>query len=339
MSTDKDNIGLLDRRRAGVPALALLIILVVNVLVSLLPDGQYRRQFDASIQVARKMGKDAEIVLFGDSRATMYRSQHFSRPTLSFAAPNNTIIFSRLLFEKMLAECSTRPRIVFLMMGANNYNKNGLFPLRDFAIRRLVSYGDIAHFTQYKDGHWVALDALFARAFPVYGRRMEIRSPRLLLSLWRQSRVPISQNNVLGMRPLTGADEAPPRRSSTEDKNYWLIYKRSIYINYKLSGVHTGTTEALIDQALKVGAKVVLVQPPVEPMMRELEKKMVGTVFDDYLADLKKRKPVHHLDMRDVTRYEFADLNHISIRGGAPRRHRGVQPPRGSAHEKALINV
>ncbi len=50
--------------------------------------------------------------------------------------------------------------------------------------------------------------------------------------------------------------------------------------------------------------------------MLKLQREMVGSIFDDYLTALKIRKSGIHLDLRQGRRFEFADLNHLSLRGG-----------------------
>lgn len=308
------------RRRffvGGRPALAVaVVVLVVNVCVALLPAGGYERAFQASLELARS-APDAQVVLFGDSRSTMLRAQFFDDRTLSFASANNTVIYSKLLFDRMLAETEVRPRVLFLMVGANNYNKNGIFTLRDFAIRRLASFSDLAGFLRFPDGLDFALDGLFARCFPVYGRRMEIRSLQQLREMLTRGWRPLGTSDVPGMVKVDEATlvEAPVR-SGVADQNYLMIYERSVYVNYELSRVHTGMLEALIDRGLASGARVVVVQLPVEPAIRELEREMVDHVFDDYLKDLRARKNILHLDLRGESHFEFDDLNHLSLRGG-----------------------
>lgn len=304
-------------RHTGVPVFIGIILLTgLNLMVAFLPDGYYKRQFYASVQISQRIGDEAMVILFGDSRATVFNHEFFQEKILSFASPNNTVVFSKLLFDQILHETNARPRVMIITLGANNYNKHGIFPLRDFAIRRLASFSDIIGFRAYRDGYEYMIDALFAKIFPVYGRRMEIRSPSSLRSLFGLRKRSSAVSFVAGMKTVSlSALEEPPERTAVSDHNYWLIYKRSVYCNYELSYLHTGMLESLIDTGITHGATVVIVQLPIEPKMRQLEKEMVGNIFDNYIKDLIARKSIIHLDLRDDLRFEFQDLNHLSFRG------------------------
>ena len=304
-------------RHSGIPVLmGLAMLVVLNALVFLLPDGVYKRQFAASVQMSRDVGDNAKVVIFGDSRATMFHPEFFHEKTFSFASPNNTVIFSKMLFDKMISETKARPRVMIIVLGANDYNKNGIFTKRDFAIRQLASFSDILDFATHPGGYGYMIDAVFAKMFPVYGRRMEIRSPSMLRFLFTLAKRPLSETDIHGMGALDRLQmEQAPERSAIDDHNYWLIYKRSIYRDYELSLLHTGLLESLIDNGIKNGATVITVQLPVEPKIRELENQMVGKIFDNYLVELKAQKSILHLDLRDDMRFEFQDLNHLSLRG------------------------
>lgn len=308
-------------RHTPIPiGLTLLTFVMLNLAVEQLPPGRFQRHFDAAIQVSHDIGAEAKIVLFGDSRATRFHQDFFQEKILSYALEGNTVLYSKLLYSRMIAETATRPEVVILSLGANNYNKNGIFTKRDFAVRRLASLPDIRNFLIHPDGYTYAADALFARAFPIYGRRMEIRSIGVMRNMLRKRNEPPNLTDIKGMIPLTYPLEKwqlenEPERSALADRNYLLIYERSVYVKYELSSLHTRALEDLIDLAMDHGAAVIVMQPPVEPIIRDLERKMVETVFDDYLATLKKNKPIIHLDLRDEQRFEFADLNHLSIRG------------------------
>ena len=145
---------------------------------------------------------------------------------------------------------------------------------------------------------------------------MEIRSPSTLLSLFSPRKQSLNMTDIPGMKPINPLElEKPPKRTAIYDHNYWLIYERSVYYNYELSYLHTGMLESLIDTGINNGATVVTVQLPIEPKMRQLERKMIGDIFDNYVKDLRARKSIVHLDLRDELRFEFLDLNHLSLRG------------------------
>ena len=304
-------------RHTAVPIVAGLIILAaVNISVALLPYGSSMRHFKASIQVSREIGDGAKVMLFGDSRSTRFKANFFQEKTLSFPAANTTVIYAKLLFDRIIDETNARPKIVILALGANNYNKNGIFTIRAFAVRRLASLSDIRGFVSYRGGFEYMIDALFARVFPVYGRRMEIGRPAAVKRMFRSSERPVGMADASQMVPLDpDVLHQEPERSVIDDHEYWLIYERSVYPNYELSRLHIGMLEALIDTAIKHGAIVVTVQLPIEPKMRQLEQVAVGKIFDDYLVDLRLRKHIIHLDLRDDPRFEFHDLNHLTYRG------------------------
>ena len=307
-------------RQTGVPCcLGIVLLIAINLGVACLPEGVYRRQFEASILISRLVGEQASVILFGDSRATRFKREFFRENTLSFASPNNTVVYSKLLFDRILSDTKARPKVMIITLGANNYNKNGIFPLRDFAIRQLVSFADIRDFASYRNSYGYMIDALFAKMFPIYGRRMEIRSPSSLLYLFQLRQHPLSESDVPGHTGHTvGVETMPaPERSAVFDQNYWLIYKRSVYCNYELSTLHTGMLERLIDTAIQHGMTVVTLQLPIEPKMRQLEIEMVGSIFDDYLERLRTQKSIIHLDLRDDLRFEFYDLNHLSLKGAS----------------------
>ena len=129
------------------------------------------------------------------------------------------------------------------------------------------------------------------------------------------------------MRPRPPVDEAPPvERDPIVDRNYLMIYQRSVLASYSLSRLHLDLLEQLIDDAHSYGAQVVLAQLPVEPSMRAVQRELVGEVFDAYLEDLQERKSVVLLDSRDDVRFEFQDLNHLSV-ARCPRLHPSGPPP------------
>ena len=86
------------------------------------------------------------ILSFGDSKATGANHTFFKKPTLSLAVPNNTIIFSKKIFDELKKNKSFKPQYVILNLGANNFNKNGIFTKRDYAIRRLLDFSELFSF-------------------------------------------------------------------------------------------------------------------------------------------------------------------------------------------------
>ena len=103
-------------------------LVLVNAVVASLPPGLYERMFVSAVRVVEEEeGPAAELLLFGDSRATRIHRDLFERVTLSLAAPNCTVAFSKLVHDQLLARTTVRPRAVVVFVGANNYNENGIF--------------------------------------------------------------------------------------------------------------------------------------------------------------------------------------------------------------------
>ena len=47
----------------------------------------------------------------------------------------------------------------------------------------------------------------------------------------------------------------------------------------------------------------------------DIQKELVGDIFDDYLDKLEKDKEIIRLDMRNDIRFEMVDVNHLSFKG------------------------
>jgi len=300
--------------RTSIPfLLGVITFVLINVCVEWLPYGVYKKMFDSSLYKTKEVGESAEVLLFGDSRATRLNHAFFDRNTLSCACANNTIIYSDLLYDQIIETTDCRPKVLIITLGANNYGKNSIFTKRDFAIRRLASFSDLIKFRSYKDGFGYTVDGLFAKFAPIYGRRLEIRSPTLIKSLLTQR----SESKALpGMELLNpGVLKLKNERDHVGDVNYRLIYERSIYANYKLSWLHVGILELLIDKAIINNTFVVLVQLPIEQDILDLQNKLVRNEFDEVLDNLAQKGNVIRLDMRTAKKYEMTDNNHMSYKG------------------------
>ena len=293
--------------------IGLICFIAVNLVVMFLPDSTYKLQFNGAINDAVNHSGDIDVVLFEDSRGTMFHHTFFDQPTLSLASDNNTVIFSKLLYDKMDHFINWAPEVIIIVLGANNYSKNSIFTIRDFAIRRLASLSDLIEFASFRDGTSYTIDGLFSKIIPVYGRRMEIRSPSLIKNLIVNTDKITTLQGMYKMQPNILNQDI--KRNEIEDINYKLIYRRSIYANYELSLCHTGILESLIYRGKMNGSSVVLVQLPIEQDIMDIQKELVGDIFDDYLDKLEKDKEIIRLDMRNDIRFEMVDVNHLSFKG------------------------
>ena len=306
--------------------LGLAGFILINLGVATLPHGTVRLEFETNLTRVEEDGSDAKVFVFGDSRSAIFEEKYFVAKTLNLSAVSNTITYSKLLLERIYKLTDARPKIIFLMLGAHNYSRNSIFTRRDYAITQVASVRDIVNFSMLEGGMQYAIDGLMGKIFPVYGRRMEIRSPRGMIAqiLNRGSR---NEPNIMHTKK-TGKQISsrkyeeqvktvftPIARRDEFDNNYYLTYKRSVYSNFQISRMHSTLLETVIELARTHGAHVFLVQLPIERKLLDLQKIMIGNKFDNYLNHLEKIENVSRLDLREFTKYEFGDINHLSDRG------------------------
>ena len=291
----------------------ILIFSLVNISVHFLPKGPYASMFDNSIKLSKKYNTEYEILLYGDSKATMFNKNYFKRKTLSLACENNTIIFSKYLHDDILKSQKKSLKVVFIFLGPNNYNKNGIFVIRDFALRRLTNLHDIPKILFYYDALDNAVEVLCSRLIPVYGRRMEIRDYGIIKNL-----VSLKYKNLLtqGMRPIKKEIIYSNNLTINKNKdyNYLLTYKRSVYNNFELSPLHVQYLHEIIIANIDSGIKTVLIQLPIKNKMFELQKSLVKQDFDQFINQTVEKYDILYFDLRKQN-YEFSDINHLSNRG------------------------
>ena len=56
---------------------------------------------------------------------------------------------------------------------------------------------------------------------------------------------------------------------------------------------------------------------PIEKKLFDLQQRMVGNKFDRHLARFAKQNKISRLDLRELTEFEFIDINHLSRKGSA----------------------
>ena len=103
---------------------ALITFFLINLLVELIPDGPYEAMFKNSLMIAERAEVPAEVLVFGDSKATSFHHTFFNRPTFSFACQNNSILYSKFLNDNLKKNPNNSFEVIILFLGANNYNKN-----------------------------------------------------------------------------------------------------------------------------------------------------------------------------------------------------------------------
>lgn len=299
--------------------LFLFVFILINIFVYYLPKDYSRDLYEDAISYKKDKPsknyfvKDIKAVAFGDSKATQAAKNFFNVPTLSLAAPNNTIIFSKFIFDQLKSNPLFKPEFVILYIGPNNFNKNGLFTKRDYAIRQLSSFLELLRMFKMDDGFEYAIDGLISKLIPIYGRRIEIRHPLNFWKLMQKNENDISK--IPGMYDIFNVKYNKVERDHTLDKNYTLIYERSVYNNFILSKFHTNYLENMIEDIIELGAKPILVQLPIDNAMQKLRERLVQNEFDKYLLKIKKKYNFFYIDQVKSGNYQFLDINHLTAYG------------------------
>jgi hypothetical protein len=283
------------------PLVGLYIFIGINLLVAILPPGSVRGQFEHDIKRISQAGAQADVFIFGDSRSAVLDEEVFSKHTLNLSAVSNTIAYSWLLLKQAYRDTNVRPKVIILTLGANNYNRNGIFAKRDYALSQVAGLKDIFGLFSVSGGVEYGIDGLFGRLVPIYGRRMEIRSPRAIINqtarLWEKvlgSRAEVGDIHAEDKpaRPLDDSGNVPGHEDRFQDKlstvvrrvdfdeNYYLTYKRSVYQQYEISRLHLQLLEEVIELSRAHDASVLLIQLPIEKKLFDLQQRMVGTKFD-----------------------------------------------------------
>jgi len=310
-------------------ALFIIVLVVINLIVGALPKGSVWRQFASDIERVERYGQAANTYIFGDSRSAVFEEQYFSQRTLNLSAVSNTIAYSWMLLREVYKRDIGKPKIVLIMLGPNNYNKHGIFTKRDYALSQVATVDQLFQLAKMPGGLDYSLDGLVGRLVPVYGRRMEIRSPRAVIGKVREllkevtarktEKVDsiVSAQNSEGMQQVGLSREHFPEisRSPIFDQNYLLTYKRSVYSQYVISRLHLKMLYEVIEMALEHEAMVILIQLPIEEGLLTLQKEMVGEQFDNELNQLQLLTGAQVIDLRHDKRFEFIDINHLSPLG------------------------
>lgn len=299
--------------------LFLIIFFFINLFIYFIPNDYSANTYEDGISYKQDNPKnnyfvsDIKVVSFGDSKATQAFSSFFNYPALSLASPNNTIIFSKFIFDQLKTNTSFKPKVIILYVGPNNFNKNGIFTQRDYAIRQIASYNQLIEISQMDEGISYALDGLIAKLIPVYAKRVEIRHPTNFWKLITKDsefriKMPAMYNPGI-------VQKQSKHRDINKDKNYALIYERSVYNNYSSSKLHLNYLENFIKEIITLGAKPVIIQLPIDKTIYLLQDKLVRDEFKMDIKRLEKKYNLIHLNETKNDNYELLDSNHLSPYG------------------------
>jgi hypothetical protein len=281
----------------------LLLFLAVNLLASLgvwLVPWKGAGYFqDLCVQTAK--ADPREIILMGDSKVFPFVEgtadcPFFEQPAYAFAMDSATVLYQRILFDRLVREANLKPKIVFYSTGANNFAEEGLHVQRDYAMRFLARPKDLAGYAGMPGAFPYLVDSFFARVYPVYGRRIEI-----------------THLMFRGYKPRT-IDLSPPERDPVADENYLLIYKRSVLSDFRVSEFHLANLEKFAQEVRAAGSEFIVLDLPVTEEMRDLETALCPE-WDAAMAHFVERNGVRYLDLRAHHDFPFRDINHLSNLG------------------------
>jgi hypothetical protein len=291
-----------------------LIFIILNLLIYILPNGPVLSLFNSSIKIANDNDSKYEVILFGDSKANMFHNTFFRRKTLTFACPNNGIAYSKYLYDNISELRGKSLKVAIIFLSPNMFNRNGIFVKRDFSTRRLASFSDAFSLAINNIDLSSSLDMIFSKIIPIYGRRMEIRNPRILKNMVLNNYI---MNIPYGLREMNYLPDSSNVEGSFElDKKITLIYKRSVYNNYDISDQSIFYLESILSELKRDSITTILVQPPIKREFYILQKQMVGNQFDKILESLlNKNSDLIYLDLRNEDSFQFSDVIHLSDYG------------------------
>ena len=287
-----------------------------GIVVELVPWGTTDLNLRQHRESAAALGAGADYLIVGDSKAGRFGPQCIQlgvpgKTAAVFSADSVTPVYHYNLLRG-LRETNPEfsPKLIFVLIGANNMNANGLHALREYSLHNLLPLTDAWQLTGALGEYSLFAEVLFSRLLPVYGRRV----PLTHLAVDRgQSHVCSNIRDAIAVGPVR--PDAHPGRNDIADANYFDIYRRSLYNDYESSVMVVAALDKLLTYIKELGATPVLMMAPVTPEIRELEHELIGEAFDETIDEIVQRHRVKVLDLRDEQRYEFKDVNHLSARG------------------------
>jgi hypothetical protein len=295
----------------------LLILAFAWCAVTFAPWGGVVMSQRSYIDLAGELGSDTDYLIVGDSKAGPFATDCLI-PWLDthrgavFTADSVTPVFHwytlreiRTLFPEF------RPKVVFIFVGANNLNANGLHARRDFTFFNQVALSDAWDLSGSRGERLLFAEVVLARLFPAYGHRVQITHLQVGNRAGRSCPT-ITESSYVHEGPFEFVFEP---RNPVNDRNYYDIYRRSAYADYESSVAEASALEELIRLVKNFGGVPILVLPPVTSEIWSLEQELVGEKFDDTIESIVEKSGVALLDLRAITRFEFRDVNHLSHRG------------------------
>lgn len=274
--------------------------------------GSKRNHWKAALELAG----DADFLMVGDSKVGPFSVDCLlpwfpGYRGLVFTADSVTPVFYyHSLSEIRRAAPEFKPRFVFIFVGANNFNANGLHVEREYTFFNELGLPDAWDLSGRQGDYLSFAEAVFSRLFPMYGKRVMITHLQIGDDTSRCSSTSPENYDRARRAPFEAVTRDP-----VLDRNYYDIYRRSVYASYESSPMVQRATEKLIEAVLAHGGVPLLVLPPVTPEMRKLEDLLIGDAFDETVGGIAARYGIRLLDLRDRFEYEFADVNHLSPRG------------------------
>jgi hypothetical protein len=295
-----------------------LAVVATNAAVALIPWGGVADSKRSHQRVARELAGATDFLIVGDSKAGPFSIGCLS-PWLApyrglvFTADSVTPIFHyENLVEIRKTQPGFMPRVVFVFVGANNFNTNGQHVQREYTFFNELDLGQVWDWSGGANGEPLFfVEALLSRLMPLYGKRVMITH----LQFHRSADECVASAGPAGYEQARNVPIGHATRNAVDDKNYYDIYRRSVYGSYESSPMVGEAVARLVELVRSYGGVPVIVLPPVTSEIRQLEHQLVGEAFDDTLRAIVAKQNARVLDLREQTGYEFRDVNHLSPRG------------------------
>jgi len=293
------------------------ILVVAWLVVSITPWGGILVSKRNHHRVALGLNGGIDFLIVGDSKSGPFETECLMPwfPPLRgavFGADSVTPAYHLDTLRRIRAEAPDfAPKVVFVFVGANNLNANGLHASRDYVFFNQLPLEDVYEFSAARGSWGVFAEAIFSRLLPVYGSRIMITHLQVGDRGARPCPAPDAESFTLVGEP--SFDFQP--RDPVADRNYYEIYQRSMYADYESSIVELAALEAVLELIQEWGGRPIVVFPPVTAEIRKLEHEMIGDAFDLSVREVLQDHAVELMDLRDETEYEFRDVNHLSPMG------------------------
>ena len=271
------------------------------------------------LAVAKKFGANADYLLVGDSKTGPFSydglSPFLSRKGLVFSSDSVTPVYHFYTFRRARSLYPEfKPKVVFISIGANNFNENGLHCRRDFALENLLSWEDVRDLTLPTGQTLEFFEVMLGHVLPIYTRRLQLTHFDLTLHPSPTGDIALETLAWNESRHQARLDRHEPRDRFL-DQNYLDIYRRSVLNQYKHSTTVELALSKMIEDIRSYGGVPILVMLPLTQEMRDLEKELIGDKFKSSLNAFAQREKVELMDFQAEDHYEFNDVNHLSPKG------------------------